>query len=118
MRVKVLLVLLLLAFGASGCPVPCDMSEQEMLRVRADVAPVTKALEDFRATRGFYPAELNDLVPQFSERLPENLGGRKFFYSRESEQNYTLRIASNDGGFYSGSCTSAEIEDNWRRLNR
>ncbi len=117
MQKKILLLILICALSA-GCPAPCEMSEPEISTIHADSAPLAQTLEKFHAARGVYPAELNELTPQFAERVPENLGGRKFFYSRQSEQSYTLRVASADGGFYSGSCASTEIEDKWQSLNK
>lgn len=94
------------------------MSEQEVSTIHLDSAPLAQALENFRAKQGVYPAELNELAPQFVERVPESLGNRKFFYTRQSEKSFTLRLASADGSFYSGSCTSTEIEDKWQSLNK
>lgn len=118
MRIKVLLLVILICAMCAGCPAPCEMSEQEVSTIHADSAPLVQALENFHVKKGVYPAELNELTPQFVDRVPESLGKRKFFYSRQSEQSYTLRIASADGGFYSGSCTSSEITDKWQRLNK
>jgi hypothetical protein len=118
MRIKGLLLVIVMCGLSAGCPAPCEMSAEEVSTIHVDSATLVQALENFHVKQGVYPAELNQLLPQFMERVPESLGGRKFFYSRQSEQRYTLRIASADNSFYSGSCTSAEIEDKWQSLNK
>ncbi|MEP6923154.1 MAG: hypothetical protein ABI954_01705 [Pyrinomonadaceae bacterium] len=118
MRVKILLLLILTSALCAGCPAPCEMSEQEVSTIHVAIAPLVQALENFHVAQGVYPSELNELTPKFVERVPESLGERKFFYSRQSEQSYLLRVASADGSFYSGSCTSSEITDKWQSLNK
>jgi hypothetical protein len=114
MKAKIIFLLAVIVFCAA-CPAPCDVSESEAAPIQSEAAPIIQALESYRAARNNYPNSLDDLTPDYLREIPKTLGGRVFQYNRNSEKEYFLRIASRNGGFYSGSCTYSEINGKFGR---
>jgi hypothetical protein len=108
-RFGILFLTVWLCVLTTACPAPCDVEGKEVGQLQTEGAPIVRALESYKAERGGYPENLAALVPQYLSNIPEKLGNRRFFYNRHSANDYTLRVASRNGGFYSGACTFKEI---------
>lgn len=107
----------MLGAATTACPAPCEVSDAELAPIYNDAQPLVAALEKYRADSSAYPQSLNELAPKYLSEIPSQLGRRKFSYNRLSEKEYILKIASPDGGFYSGSCTLTEIRKYFENLN-
>lgn len=110
-------ILFLAGFLTLACPAPCDIKDDEMQAIYADLSQVEQAIEDFRKDQKIYPKNLNELAPKYLLKIPPTAGGRKFQYIRTSDDKYNLRVNNRNGGSYSGSCSYSEIEDRWKDLS-
>jgi hypothetical protein len=75
-------------------------------QTQVDEAQIVCALERFRLKNGEYPKTLNELVPQFIEKLPHDIiGGQPLKYRRTTDGRFTLYSISwnetDDGGQFS-----------------
>jgi type II secretory pathway component PulF len=61
----------------------------ELLQVEG--SEIVEALEDYRASNGLYPKQLDELVPEFLAELPEK--PFSYFYSSHLDKTYTLGTA-------------------------
>lgn len=111
------LVLFAVCLLTIACPAPCDMEDGEINAVHAELAPVVQAIENFHAEKKVYPNSLAELVPKYLKEVPKKANARKFSYNKISNDEYKIRINSQDGGTYSGSCEYSEIEDRRKDSN-
>lgn len=100
----------------AACPAPCEIQDDQVPSVYNDLKPVTDALENYKKAENKYPQKLDELAPRFLPSIPQKLGGRGFSYILQSAEKYTIRIDAPNGGTYSGSCFSDDIEDRWKKL--
>ena len=60
-------------------------------QTRADEAQIVCALERYRLAHGTYPESLNELVPQFIDKLPHDIiGGQPLKYRRTTDGQFLL----------------------------
>lgn len=100
----------------SACPAPCEIQDDQIPLVYNDLKPLTQALENYKKAENKYPQKLDELAPRFLATIPQKLGGRGFSYIPQTTEKYTIRIDAPNGGTYSGSCFSDEIEERWKEL--
>jgi hypothetical protein len=77
-------------------------------QTKADEAQIVCALERYRLARGNYPETLNELVPQFIDKLPHDIiGGQSLKYRRTSDGQFLLYSVgwneTDDGGKFNSS---------------
>mgnify|MGYP001262145552 CR=1 FL=1 len=111
-------VLFSIALLTAACPAPCDMKDEEIKTAYEELAPVVRAIENFRQEQNALPRTLDELAPKYLARVPDTAAGRKFEYIRMSNDRYNIRVDSANGGNYSGSCSYKEIEDLRRDLEK
>lgn len=92
------------------------MKDEEIKAVHNELAPIVQAIENYKKERNSYPRKLDELVPKHLGKIPATVGGRKFEYTVSSDNKYNIRVNSADGGSYSGSCSYAEVEEEWQEL--
>lgn len=118
MLLKIFTIFVFFAFGllTIACPAPCDMSDEEVKTVYAELAPVIQTIENFRKDQKIYPQTLNELLPKYLEKIPLTVGNRKFEYIRVSDERYNVLINAKNGGSYSGRCSYQEVDERWKDL--
>jgi hypothetical protein len=80
-------------------------------QTKADETQLVCALERYRLARSQYPETLNELTPQFIEKLPNDIiGGGPFKYRREAGGQFTLYSVGWDETD-SGGCVSPASDD-------
>lgn len=72
--------------------------------------PVLRTLENYRGDHGAYPAELDDLVPDYLSKLPHLNKGRALEYQRISQ---TYRLTFNYASPFPVHCTFRP-ESKWK----
>ncbi|MEO6589949.1 MAG: hypothetical protein ABIP06_11660 [Pyrinomonadaceae bacterium] len=118
MKTFIISLLFIVGLLTTACPAPCDMKDEEVKNIHAELAPVAQAIEGFKKEQKIYPHNLNELSPKYLDKMPPTVGGRKFEYIRTSDDKYTLRIEAKNGGNYSGSCSYEDVEDQWKGLSK
>lgn len=71
MRARWAIGLVLAGLGISACSVYPVAQDPEGLSLRRDANRVMMALEAWHKERGTFPRDLNELVPRYLPRLPE-----------------------------------------------
>jgi hypothetical protein len=84
-------------------------------QTKADEAQIACALERYRIARGNYPEILNELVPQFIDKLPHDIiGGQPLKYRRTNDGNFILYSVgwneTDDGGQF---CSNPYDKGDW-----
>ena len=116
MKIFIISVLFAIGFLTAACPAPCDMKDEEIKAVHAELSPVVEAIENYRKDQKSYPRTIQEISPKYLDKLPPTVGGRKFEYITTADNRYNIRINAANGGSYSGSCSYDEIEDHWNDL--
>lgn len=101
------------------------LTAEDRAVVMLELTRVAAALTVYRAEHGEYPDQLEQLVPNILEKLPEDLyTGNPFKYSRKPDSGYVLysvyqngtddRGSAYDGQIIDGEWATAETRDAWR----
>lgn len=99
-----------------ACPEPCDMKDEDIKKVHAELVPVVEAVENFHTEQKVYPKTLTELSPKYLKTTPKKVGGREFSYIVVSDNEYKIRVNSPSGGSYSGSCEYTDIKSRWEKI--
>ncbi|MEO6846487.1 MAG: type II secretion system protein GspG, partial [Chthoniobacterales bacterium] len=69
-----------------------------LIQVSLDMARIACALECYRLANGAYPEKLDALVPQYIQKLPNDVAsGKSYHYRRNASDNFTLWSVGYDG---------------------
>ncbi len=104
-RYSVLIIVLILLFGVSGCQ--NDVNDNRDNQVVAQ--PIIIALNEYQQQNNDeYPQDLNDLVPDYLTALPKTIRGEEFQYYPDENEGYYLCFGIGTKGKY-GCCYNQRL---------
>lgn len=110
---KIVYFSIVLAF-ISGCGKPGALIDRPVARERiVQAAPIIEAIEEYRISKGMYPAAIIDVSLPHAEASA--VDQKKFFYEKTSQDRFGLSFRFDDG-FNKPICTYWSDESRWQCL--